>query len=301
MKTLRYLPLLTLLYAGFAQAGSTLDLSHPATPHAHVSISNIKGEVTVTAWDRNEVHVGGQLGDGARPLSIDGSSDNLEIKVRAQGKSGFFNWSSDNAMGASTLNVQVPRGVSLEVNVVSAPLSIDGLDGGAIEVNSVSGRVRINARTPSLQVDSVSGSIEQAGEARTANLQTVSGDILAPALGDEASLQTVSGQVQAHGAQWRKFKLSTVSGDVDVTGGLAADGSLDIDSMSGDVQLTLPADVSTTIHASSFSGDLRSAFGSASKNEHGPGSELKTTQGTGSGRITLESFSGDVRIRKQGN
>lgn len=301
MKTARYLPLAALLYAGLACADTPLDLTHPAAARGHVSISNVKGEVTVTAWDRNEVHVGGRLGDGAQPLSITGPDDKLEIKVQAQGKSGFFNWGSDNAMGATTLNVQVPRGVSLEVNVVSAPLSIDGLDGGAVEVNSVSGKVRINAQTPSLEVDSVSGGIEQAGHARTANLQTVSGDILAPGLGDEAKLETVSGQVQVRGGPWRTFTLSTVSGDVDVSGGPTGGGNLTIDSMSGDVQLMLSGEVSSSIHASSFSGDLRSDFGKAERNEHGPGSELNVQQGGGSARIAIESFSGDVRIRKQGN
>ncbi|MGN6738949.1 DUF4097 family beta strand repeat-containing protein [Dyella sp.] len=299
--TLRYLPLATLLYAGLACADTPLDLTHPATPKAHVSISNIKGEVTVTAWDRNEVHVGGSLGDGARPLAITGSDGDLEIKVQAQGKSGVFNWGSDNAMGSTNLEVQVPRGASLEVNVVSAPLSVDGTDGGAIEVNSVSGKVRIHARTPSLQVDSVSGGIEQSGKADRAELQTVSGDILAPSLGDQAKLETVSGRVQVRGGPWQTFTLSTVSGDVDVSGGLAANGRMDIDSMSGDVQLMLPADVAAAIHASSFSGDLRSDFGKAEHNEHGPGSELTVQQGSGSARIGVESFSGDVRIRRQGD
>jgi DUF4097 and DUF4098 domain-containing protein YvlB len=299
--TLRYLPLAMLLYAGLACADTPLDLTHPATPKARVSISNIKGEVTVTAWDRNEVHVGGSLGDGARPLAITGSDGDLEIKVQAQGKSGVFNWGSDNAMDSTTLNVQVPRGASLEVDVVSAPLSIDGTDGGTIEVNSVSGKVRIHARTPSLQVDSVSGGIEQSGQADSAELQTVSGDILAPALGDRAELETVSGRVQARGGPWRTFTLSTVSGDVDIAGGVADHGRMDIDSMSGDVQLTLPADVSATIHASSFSGDLRSAFGKAERNEHGPGSELTVQQGSSSAHIGIESFSGDVRIRRQGD
>lgn len=298
MKTRHYIPLLALLPA-LAWAGTPLDLSHAATPTAHVSISNIKGSVTVTAWDRDEVHVGGQLGEGALPLAITGSDNDLTIKVKAQGKSGFFSWGSDNAMSPSTLNVQVPRGVALNVDVVSAPLTIDGLDGGTLEVNSVSGRVRINARTPSLKVDSVSGRIEQAGHAEHADLQSVSGDILAPALGGRAKLETVSGEIQARGGPWQALTLSTVAGDATVAGDLADRGTINVDSMSGDVQLELPANVSATIHASSFSGDLRSEFGGTQKKEHGPGSELSTTAGSGNGHVSIESFSGDVRIRKQ--
>lgn len=300
MKTMRYLPLLLSLCIGQALADTPINLRHDAAPTAHVSVSNIKGSVTITAWDRNEVQVTGQLGDGAKPLEITGDNRDLSIKVEAQGKAGWLNWGSDNAMSGSTLELRVPKGASLDVDVVSATLGIDGIDGGKIDVNSVSGRARINARTPSLDVESVSGSIELAGHAERANLQTVSGDILAPTLGSEAELQTVSGRIQATGGPWQKLSISAVSGDVQLNGGVAPDGSITIDNMSGDVQMQLPAALSATIHASTFSGDLRSDFGAPSKNEHGPGSELDTETGGGRGKIHVETFSGDLRLRKQG-
>jgi hypothetical protein len=301
MKTARYLPLLLCLCVGQALAGTPIQLRHDATPTARVSISNIAGTVNVTAWDRNEVQVGGELGDGAKPLAITGTAGNLSIKVEPQGGSGWFNWGSNSRMEPTTLELHVPRAASLDVNVVSAPLVIDGLDGGSIEVQSVSGRSRINARTPSLKVNSVSGGIEQAGHATRAELRTVSGDILAPVLGGTVDLQTISGRIQANGGPWQQLTLSTVSGDVQLGGALAPGGSLDIDSMSGDVQLQLPADTAATLHASSFSGDLRSDFGKPTEAEHGPGSSLDVSLGDGSGRgkIKIETFSGDLRVRRQ--
>jgi predicted membrane protein len=70
--------------------------------------------------------------------------------------------------------------------------------------------------------------------------------------------------------------------------------------MSGNVQLQLPANTSANLHASSFSGDLRSDFGTAKKPEHGPGSSLDARLGDGAGKINIETFSGDLRVRKQG-
>ncbi|GLQ95694.1 DUF4097 family beta strand repeat-containing protein [Dyella mobilis] len=300
MKTIRYLPLVCCLCWGApALADTSIDLSHPAAPTVHVEITNIKGEVTVTAWDRNEVHVGGELGSGTQPLNIDGSENNLSIKVQAQGHGGWLNWNGDNSMSDSTLDVNVPRGASVKVNVVSAPLSVDGIDGGDIAVNSVSGRIRIHAQTPDLSVITVSGNIAFSGHAERAKLQTVSGDILAPSLGHAVDLQTVSGHIQANGGPWQQLNLSTVSGDVQLSGGLATGGSMSVDSMSGDVQLQLPASLSSSIHASTFSGDLRSDFGTPTQPEHGPGSRLDYVAGHGDGKINLETFSGDMRIRKQ--
>jgi hypothetical protein len=300
MKSARYLPLLICLsWGGQALADTPLDITHPAAPTAHIDIINIKGEVRVTAWDRNEVHVGGELGDGAAPLNIQGSENNLTIGVQAQGQNGWLNWDSDKSMGESRLDINVPRGASLKVKIVSAPLSIDGIDGGDIEVNSVSGRVRINAQTPMLNVVSVSGNIAFSGQAKQAKLQTVSGDILAPSLGNAVDLQTISGRIEAGGGPWQHLNLSTVSGDVLLTGSLAAGGNISIDSMSGDVQLAVPASLSSSVHAKTFSGDLRSDFGTPKQPEHGPGSSLDAVAGAGNGTINVETFSGDLRIRKQ--
>jgi DUF4097 and DUF4098 domain-containing protein YvlB len=301
MKTARYIPLLLALCIGQALADTPINLRHAATPDARVSVSNVKGQVTITAWDRNEVQVTGTLGNGAAPLAIEGDNGNLEVKVKPQGKGshGWFNWNGDNAMGPTTLELHVPKAARLDVDVVSAPLGIEGMDGGEISVNSVSGRVRVDARTPVLTVDSVSGTVQQSGHAERADLQTVSGDILAPALGTSVDLQTVSGRIQASGGPWHKFNLSTVSGDVQVNGGVADHGSIDIDSMSGDVQVQVPADLSAAIRASSFSGDLRSDFGKVSEHDHGPGSELNADVAGSRGRIHIETFSGDLRIRKR--
>lgn len=280
-----------------AFAATPIQLSHAATPTVRVTLANVSGTVAVSTWDRPAVAVTGTLGDGARPLAITGSNGDLAIKVTPL-SGGWFDWGGSRHMGPTTLDVRVPRGASLDVQVVSAPLSVDGIDGGTIKVNSVSGRVRINARTPALDVDSVSGTVAIAGLASRASVQTVSGDILLPVIGPQGKLQTVSGSIQAGGGPWRSLALSTVSGNAQITGSLAAGGTLTVDSMSGNVQLQLPANTSAMLHASTFSGGLRSDFGETRDGGAGSGHTLEARLGSGSGTIKLEAFSGDVRIRK---
>lgn len=291
-------PLLLCLAIGQAFAGTPIRLSHPATPGAHIEVANVSGAVHVTAWDRPLVEIGGELGSGAKPLAITGTDARLAIKVEPQGGGGWFNWGGRDHMGPTTLDLRVPRGASLDVQVVSAPLSIDGTAGGTIKVSTVSGRARINARTPQLTVHSVSGTIEFAGSATRADLQTVSGDILAPVISQQAKLQTVSGHVQVGGGPWRELTLSTVSGDAQLAGSLAPGGNITVDSMSGNVQLQLPATTSATLHARTFSGDLRSSFGTGASGEAGGRRALDAQIGAGAGSIKLETFSGDLRIRR---
>jgi len=301
MKTLYLTPLLLAFSIGQAMASTPINLSKDIRPDAKVTIDNVKGEVTVTAWDKNQIQVSGTLGDGARPLEIDGDNREVDIHVEGDEKKGnWLSWGNDTRMQPTVLNIRVPRSVSVSINVVSAPVSMDGLDGGKIDVDSVSGRVRANLRSPEVTMQTVSGTIDLAGRAGKADLQTVSGDITAPSVTDRVEAQTVSGRMTVGGGPWKEANFSTVSGDTQVTGGLVRDGKLTVDSMSGDVQIQLPGDTSARLEASTFSGDLRSDFGTPSKGEDGPGKELKTIIGSGNGTIHVESFSGDVRIRGQG-
>lgn len=299
MKIARYVPVLLALCVGQALADTPINISHDANSNVRLSISNIKGAVTVSAWDRNQVQITGRLGEGAKPLEFEGNANQLEVRVQPAGKTGsWFNWNTDANMGSSTLEVRVPKGASLNIDVVSATMGIDGIDGGKIDVNSISGKIRIDAKSPKVSAQSVSGSIELAGFAQRVNLQTVSGDILAPSIGNQAELQTVSGRIHANGGPWDRLNLSTVSGDVQLSGGMARNGTFNVDSMSGDVQIQVPSNLSSTIKANTFSGDLRTDFGTVKKADHGPGSELETTAGGGDATMKIETFSGDLRIRK---
>jgi len=300
MKTLYVTPLLLALSIGQAFASTPINLSKDIRPNAKINIDNVKGEVTVTAWDKNQIQVSGTLGDGARPLQIEGDDREVDLKVEGdENKGKWFSWGNDTRMQPTVLNIRVPKAVEVEINVVSAPVSIDGLDGGKVTVESVSGRIRANLHSPEVSMQTVSGTIDLAGKTGKADLQTVSGDITAPAVADKIEGQTVSGRMTIGGGPWKEANFSTVSGDTQISGGPTRDGKLTVDAMSGDVQLQLPANTAARLEASTFSGDLRSDFGTVSTGD-GPGKELKTTIGGGGATIHVESFSGDVKLRGQG-
>jgi hypothetical protein len=66
MKPLSTFSLVTLLLAaGHAIAETPISESRSVSATARIEVSNVKGSVTVTGWDRNEVGISGTLGDGA--------------------------------------------------------------------------------------------------------------------------------------------------------------------------------------------------------------------------------------------
>lgn len=287
-----------LVSCGLAHAGTPIERSHSLDADGTVSISNVSGEVTVTGWDRPEVRITGSLGEGAKPLIVEGDNHHLKIKVEAKGSGGWFNWGSDSRMKPTTLKVFLPTGADINVNVVSANARLDSLNGGKISVGSVSGQVHVSVDSPEVSVDSVSGNVTLGGKLAHVSINTVSGDVIAPMVGERGKLESVSGDITVGGGPFERMNASTVSGDLDVRGSMARSGKMNIETMSGDVSVRLPESTSARVNASTFSGDIDSNLGqTTSSRSHGPGSELSARIGKGEGTISLQSFSGDIRIR----
>lgn len=296
------LPLmLALLAPGVALAGTPINESRAVAADAHIEIGNVKGAVNVSVWDKAEVAITGTLGDGSKGLVVKGGGGELQIRVEGPDQSkGWLHWGSDSSMEESTLDVKVPRRASVEVNVVSAEVSVVDLAGREINVDSVSGRVRIGANSERLRVESVSGDVEFDGKAGETAIETVSGDVIARGVGARTRLETVSGNLRIEAsAPLSDASAGSVSGDIEIHGALQKGGRVHVETMSGDVRLGLPADTSARVEMETFSGTLRSDFGTVEKREHGPGSSLESTIGSGDGEIRVDSFSGDVTLRRE--
>lgn len=292
------LALLALTVAAGAHAGTPIDEKRAVNPDARIEISNAKGSVTVTGWDRPEVAISGELGSGAKP-TIEGGGAQLRIKIEAPDKQGWFSWGADSRIGPSELDIKVPKGVELKIGVVSADLTLSGVDGRLLDVDSVSGKVRLSSGAKELDVDSVSGGVDVDGKAERARVQTVSGDIRARGLGGRIKYETVSGDIDAENAGYREINAGTVSGDINLRGKPEGDVRIDVESMSGSVRLYLPQDVSARLRASSFSGSIRTDFGKVKEEDHGPGSSLDASSGDARGQVKIETFSGDIDLRRQ--
>ena len=300
MNVIKTLPLALLLAgsSGIALADTPIRVTQALDANASVHLANVSGEINVSGWDEERIEITGSLGDGAKPLIIEGDEHDLRIRVEAAEKGGWLHWGSESHMKPTRLDVRLPRGVALDIDVVSANAQLTNLEGGKITIDSVSGRVSTEAHASALSVDSVSGNVAFRGTAATIDIETVSGDIAVPAAGNaRTTLETVSGNVRYAGDATPAIEASSVSGDLTIATDVAPDGRLSIETMSGDVTLELASDVSVTLRAKTFSGDITSAFGQSREAEHGPGSSLETTLGNGDGSVRVETFSGDVRIR----
>ena len=131
--------------SAFALAGTPINETRDVDADARIDISNVQGSVKVTGWDRNQVGIEGTLGSGSRGLEVSGNASHLEIKVEGAERSGWFNWGSGSNVEDSILDIRVPAGVELSIETVSAEITVNAVSGRLIDIDTVSGKVRVDS------------------------------------------------------------------------------------------------------------------------------------------------------------
>ncbi len=274
-----------------AFAGSMVEELRSMSPDGLVQVENLAGSVEIRAWDKAEVLITGELGDSVEELQIVESSSGLQVIVR--------NHQNQRNVDESNLQLNVPINASLEVQGVSADISVEGLESERLILESVSGDIEVSAQTQVLEAESISGDVTFVGHTLRASVESVSGEITLQGVEGEFKATTVSGDLQLSGTNINRGRFETVSGDLEIELDLTESGRLKAESMSGDLKLLLPGDQQAEFKARTYSGDISSDFGSAVEKSHGPGSTLSHRAGKNGATISIESFSGDIRIESQ--
>jgi DUF4097 and DUF4098 domain-containing protein YvlB len=278
---------------GSAWAGSPINKRTAADPKGTVEVSNVAGTVTVTGWDRNEVEVTGELGDGTEKLEFTKSDRLTRVRVVVPHRS----YNVDD----TELVVKVPAGSVLSINTVSADVAVHGVR-GAQRLQTVSGDVRTEAGGDDVECRTVSGDVvingSGTGRKGLVSITTVSGDASATKVAGEVNGNTVSGTFVIGVGEVTRSRLRSTSGDLGLTGQLGADARLDIESISGDVRVDLVGATSGQYDISSFNGEIRNCFGPKSMrtDEYAPGRELRFQEGDGTARIRIKTLNGDIGV-----
>jgi DUF4097 and DUF4098 domain-containing protein YvlB len=284
-------PALALLFPLTGISGENLDETRDMAADGHVLVDNLAGSVEVAVWDKAKIEIMGELGDDVEEVEISATDNGIQIRIR--------NEQNRHDIDGTNLYLRVPIAASIEVETVSADIDINGSEGESIVLNTVSGDVEAQASPRRLEIQSVSGEVEFEGSVSRSSVETVSGDISLGGVHGEIEISTVSGDVSLVAEEVDRGQFESVSGDMKLDLTVSDSGRLASESMSGDFDLRLPAAQQAGFEVQTYSGDIRSDFGESASVSKGPGSVLKYREGSNGALIRLESFSGDIHIRRQ--
>jgi len=272
-----------------ANPGTIVDEHRPLNPDGRVRISNTAGNINVTTWDRNEVAITGALGSGVEKLDINGDATSLNIIVRLPKHSVHT--------GDTTLKVRLPSNAVVDLDTVSADISIDGTR-GPVKVNTVSGDVGLVVGSPEVTVQTVSGDLRLRAPAKLTKVNSVSGDLRMAGLQGKLSVETVSGNVELEGGKFSELRMKSISGDLHLDASFADSAQVVGETLSGEISFRVPASLTGTALLKSFSGDTR-CDGAVLENVRSS-RKREYVWGDGHGtRFELSSFSGDIRIERK--
>lgn len=213
MKKMTFLVLASLLILCGPVAAKEVDQTVGADATGLVDIELIAGSLTITGWDRPEVHVVGTIDDDQEDLEIRSSGNRVSIELQPlEGRR--------QSHRQAELNIQVPVGSRLDIEAISASVNIEGVD-GEMDIEVVSGPLVVRGRELKISANSVSGSV----------------DVVADTL-LEADFECLSGKVEVTAALHPDgdFNFEVFSGSLTLR--LPADtaADFDIETFSGDIE-----------------------------------------------------------------
>ena len=284
---------ITVLFASAAACASgdrTFERQVPAEARGAVDISNVSGTVVVTGWDRPQVSVRAELGEGVERVDVSSEHGRTTVKVVLPHHSGHG--------GDADLHVQVPKDSELTVSAVSADVRTTGVT-GVQRLNAVSGDITAELGGSDLELKTVSGDVKLKGHGQPARLHvsSVSGDVHLEHGAGDLEAATVSGTLVVSLDSARSVRVRSTSGDVHFEGKLASGADFDATSVSGDLNVRASAEAGYAYEVSTFSGDISNCFDATpSGHGHMPGHTLQGTRGDGAGHMRLKTMSGDVQL-----
>jgi len=278
--------------AAFANGGS-INKTVAADAAGEVEISNVSGTIDVRGWDRNEVQVTGQIGEGVERVDVESSGGHTLVKVVLP--------RGHNSDGEATIEVKVPKGSAVEVGAVSADVTSRGVT-GTQRLKSVSGEITAEVSGDDSEVRSVSGDVKVRGNGKPISLHvsSVSGSLDLVNGAGKLDVVTVSGDARATMGDTTEVRGRTTSGNLTVTAKLTSDGRVDVEGVSGDITLHLSAVGGLSTEIESFSGDIGGCLAGDKVervSKYGPGKRLNLRAVEAGGpRVRAKTLSGDIDI-----
>ena len=265
-------------------AQSRIDTTFAFNRGGVVDLRQVSGDIVVTSWDRAEARVRAYAERGRVRSNLSSSRLSLDIEsVRGR-------------VGDSRFEVTVPNGVRVIARSTSGDVSVKGTK-GPVTATSTSGDVEVTDATDRIVIESVSGDVRASqltGEVRS---EAVSGTIELRDVSGDVRAETTSGDVSLTRVVSRSVFTTTVSGETEYEGTIDANGRYEFHAQSGDIRLELPESTSGQFSVETFSGSLDTEFPLTLQ----PGQRTTSrprrfafTLGSGSARVTAESFSGDI-------
>jgi DUF4097 and DUF4098 domain-containing protein YvlB len=275
---------------GRSDSRSQIDTTFAFSKSGQIDLTLVSGEVRVTAWARNDAQVVAATNQGQISALMTANRITLGLPSRLR-------------RGTTTYDLKVPIGVRVSVTTVGGNITVSGTRGdvslntvtGAMDVSDVNGNADVQALSAHLTLQRVDGTTRINAFGGSVTIDEISGDL---------DVNLVGGPTHVERGDLRNLKFNAVGGSLDFAGKLAAQGRHTLETLTGNITLRLPSDFGANIEFETFNGHIRPVDfpvtlqpGTGDNRAHTKDGQDVAINGGGA-RISIQTFSGDVVLRK---
>lgn len=253
-----------------------------------LAIDNFAGEVILRTWEKDSVHV------------VARHSSRSKVSIRP-GDGSLSVVSSRGATGSVDYEITVPAWMPVKVEGEFNFVDAQGLQ-GEFSAQSVRGDIVVRGGTGFVSAKSVQGEVSIDGARGKINASSVNEGITLTNCSGEIVADTTNGDIFLNKVESGSVELTTVNGDIMFDGVPAANGRYQMSTHNGDIIVAIPESAGVTFNVRTYQGDFSSALatkGPAPSQARG-GRRLQYILGNGSAEMELESFGGEIQLRKPG-
>ena len=255
-----------------------------------LDLTTFGGDVVVTGTTRQEARIRGVTERNTRWRV---SSSRITIEAESyRGRS-----------GDSQYEITVPEGARVILRSMNGDLTVRGVKGEA-DLHTNNGDVTVVDAVGRVEMVTLSGDVTGTRIRGAVDATSLNGTVaLTDVEGSSIAAESTSGSLELMNVVSPDIEMSTVSGEVDFSGPLNPKGRYSFTSHSGTVTLTIPTSTSARFSIETFNGEIDSDFPYTLQpnRDRRNGQRLEFNVGTGEARVTAESFSGGVVIRRATN
>ena len=269
------------------------DKSFPISAGKEFKLDASSGNIEITGWDKNEVHVkilGNKKAEDKVKFSFFNSDERVEIEAK-------YDWSLFMAVKGVRLQfqIQVPNKFNLECQTAGGNVNTDGVDGNMI-LKTSGGNLYLANLNGEIAATTSGGQITFTNLAGEMDLTTSGGNIYGDNFSGKLQTSTSGGNINLTGSD-TQINASTSGGDISLDYSGQNQG-IELETSGGDIMIKIPADFNASVDLSTSGGLVTSEF-EGNKAVKVSKSRFEADINNGGNSLTAETSGGNIILKKK--
>ncbi|MGH7644085.1 MAG: DUF4097 family beta strand repeat-containing protein, partial [Gemmatimonadales bacterium] len=252
-----------------------------------LKVDNFGGEIVVRTWSEARVRV---RAEHSSRTTVGITVGSTVVSVTTEGRRG--------PPQLVDFQLTVPTWMPLNLSGVYTDISLEGVQ-ATVSAETVEGDVTLQGGSGTVTLQSVEGDVTVTGARGRIDVHSVDGTIQIGESAADIVAETVDGDIMLHGIDAASVEASTVDGDIRYDGAMRDEGRYSFATHDGDIDVAVPERANVTGDVQTFSGTFEATF-PVQISEIRKGRRFSFTLGRGTGRLELQSFDGDITLRRPG-